>query len=57
MSCPQTDTEGAHSLIAPKVEIEPGGRLIIGLREAAIGGAVAGVVGVILAALIGRMRR
>ena len=39
------------------VEIEPGGRLIIGLREAVVGGAVAGVVGAFLVALIGRMRR
>ena len=42
--------------IAPKVEIEPGGRLIIGLREAVVGGAFAGIVGAILTALVRRRR-
>jgi ABC-type uncharacterized transport system permease subunit len=40
--------------IAPRVEIDAGGRLIIGLREAAVAGAIGGLVFGVLMRLLRR---
>jgi hypothetical protein len=42
--------------LAPRVDVQPGGRVIVGLREAAIGGAVAGIVIGLIAGLVRRGR-
>jgi hypothetical protein len=42
--------------IAPKVEIEEGGRLIIGPREAVLGGVVAGLVLAVMTAVVRAVR-
>jgi hypothetical protein len=42
--------------IAPKVEIQAGGRLILGLREAVVGGVVAGAMFALMTTLVRALR-
>ena len=42
--------------VTPKLEVRPGGKVILGLREAAVAGAALGVVAGIVAAIAGGRR-